>query len=65
MNTALIIATDAEDAVVDKTRTLDEHDTIWSSVVTWLATEGVAAVTVKRYDTSDTLVQQYVVTLVA
>lgn len=59
MNTALITALDGDGVELHKTRTIDEHDTIWSEIVRYLELEGVADVKVQRFDSTDTLVQQY------
>jgi hypothetical protein len=63
VNTALITACDDQDDVLEKTRTIDDHDAIWSAVVNWLMLQHVACVKVQRYDSTDTLVQAYTVTL--
>lgn len=65
MNTALITAFDGSDVALRKTRTIDEHDAIWSTIIVWLAQEGVAKIKVERFDPEDVCVQCYEVTLVA
>lgn len=64
MNTALIIGYDADDVILNKTRTNDDHDAIWGVVTLWMENEDIATVNVKRFDSSDILVQEYNVALV-
>lgn len=63
MNSALITAYDDADAELHKTRTIDDHDTVWSAVIAYMAENGVGSVKVQRYDSGDALVQQYSVTI--
>jgi hypothetical protein len=65
MNTALISSFDAEDALIQKTRTVDDHDAIWSTIVVWLAAEEVAKIKVERFNAQDVCEQCYEVTLIS
>lgn len=62
VNTALITAFDQNDAIISKNRTIDDHDAIWSRIVTWLEDETIAKIKVERFDPEDVCRQCYEVT---
>jgi hypothetical protein len=62
MDTALIIRYGAEDAILEKQRTVDDTGAIWGIVELWLLEVTTVSVRVERYDSTDTEVSCFVAT---
>lgn len=65
VNTALITAYDQDDQLIQKNRTIDDQDAIWSRIVAWLEDNQIAKIKVERFDPQDVCQQCYEVMPVA
>lgn len=66
METALVCGYDADSVLQEKTRTIDDHLSIWGLIELWFSqAPTIASVHVSCYDSNDVLVHEYVVTAVS
>jgi hypothetical protein len=64
MNTALVTALNAEGGVLQKLRMIDDHQSIWSTIIAWLMLDGVAKLKIERFSGEDICQRCYEITMI-